>query len=386
MGCACNQQDIKTEKNNEMEENNFPNKDIQANNIQNNYFIIGDSTNKNIGFDNIINKKVENIKEQSTLIQNDTINNTGKDAENVAKNKIPSADIKNEILKQNKKSNDNQELIPPSYEEIYQEITTDRISDTEFKELIIQYPPIDDDVRIEKRNPQENKIEKTIYYGEWDIDKNVRHGRGIQIWPDGAKYSGYWKDDKAEGKGKLYHSDGDIYEGDWANDKPNGYGIYTHSDGTKYEGEWENDKQSGTGKEYWPDGAIYEGQYKDGKKNGQGKFSWSDGATYVGNFKDNNIDGEGTYIFSDSRKYVGSWVENKLEGKGVFTWPDGRKYDGEYKNDKKEGYGIFEWVDGKKYKGYWKNGKKDGEGQFFLPSKKKWKKGIWKEGKIVKWL
>lgn len=37
------------------------------------------------------------------------------------------------------------------------------------------------------------------YEGEWL--GNVRHGFGTQIWPDGAKYVGYWEDNKASGKG-----------------------------------------------------------------------------------------------------------------------------------------------------------------------------------------
>jgi hypothetical protein len=44
-------------------------------------------------------------------------------------------------------------------------------------------------------------------------------------------YEGYWRNDKANGKGRLIHSDGDVYEGDWVNDKAEGYGIYTHMDG-----------------------------------------------------------------------------------------------------------------------------------------------------------
>ena len=40
-----------------------------------------------------------------------------------------------------------------------------------------------------------------------------RHGFGIQVWPDGAKYEGYWRDNVANGKGKFYHIDGDVYNG-----------------------------------------------------------------------------------------------------------------------------------------------------------------------------
>lgn len=75
-----------------------------------------------------------------------------------------------------------------------------------------------------------------------------------------------------------------------------------------------------------------------------------------------------------------------MDGMGVFIWPDNRKYTGEYKDDKKEGYGIFEWADKRKYKGYWSNGKQHGEGEFFNPKEGVWKKGIWNDGKRVRWI
>lgn len=75
-----------------------------------------------------------------------------------------------------------------------------------------------------------------------------------------------------------------------------------------------------------------------------------------------------------------------MDGKGEFIWPDKRKYIGEYRQDKKEGYGIFEWSDGRIYKGYWLNGKQHGEGEFFNPKDKGWKRGIWNDGKRVRWI
>ena len=348
MGCACNHQDIVAEKNNEMKETI---KEEPKNNEESNIntFLINSNMNENDTFNE--SNKLRGAPPQAGFDNNITINDNSNREENK-----------------------------------FHEVETDKIDLKEFNQLEIDYPKKNDDVIVEMRNPQESKENQVIYYGEWDKNKNVRHGRGIQIWPDGARYSGYWINDKACGKGKLVHSDGDIYMGEWSNDKPNGYGIYIHSDGTKYEGYWMDDKQNGEGKESWPDGASYEGQYKDGKKNGEGKFFWSDGSTYEGHFENNNINGNGTYIFADKRKYIGSWVNNKLDGKGVFLWPDGRKYDGEYKNDKKEGFGIFEWSNGKKYKGYWKDGKQDGEGEFYFPTDNKWKKGIWEKGKRVKWI
>ena len=32
---------------------------------------------------------------------------------------------------------------------------------------------------------------RAIYKGQWSKE-GMRHGRGIQIWPDGSKYEGYW--------------------------------------------------------------------------------------------------------------------------------------------------------------------------------------------------
>jgi len=60
-------------------------------------------------------------------------------------------------------------------------------------------------------------LNKANYKGQWKGE--MRHGYGIQIWPDGAKYEGYWQNDKAHGKGKFYHAEGDVYEGDWVEDK-----------------------------------------------------------------------------------------------------------------------------------------------------------------------
>ena len=57
-----------------------------------------------------------------------------------------------------------------------------------------------------------------------------RYGRGIQVWADGSKYEGYWREERTNVKGKLFLADEDIYEGVWLDDKAHGYGTYTHVD------------------------------------------------------------------------------------------------------------------------------------------------------------
>ena len=258
-----------------------------------------------------------------------------------------------------------------------------KIIEKEITNLFEKYPPLDDGITLEIRERVEYE-NKAIYYGEWEKIGNKRHGRGIQVWEDNNRYEGYWKEDRANVKGKFTYSDGDIYEGEWLKDRPYGYGVYIRKDGPKYEGFWKEDTLEGLGKESWPDGAIYEGNYKKKKKNGQGKYKWKDGSTYYGQFENNNINGKGIYTGSDKRQYIGDWKNNKFDGHGVFTWPDGRKYQGEYKDNKKNGYGIFEWSNGKKYKGNWLNGKQNGEGEFY--NKQTRKKCLYKNGKRLKWL
>ena len=41
----------------------------------------------------------------------------------------------------------------------------------------------------------------------------------MMIWPDGSKYEGFWKLDRANGQGRLIHANGDVYQGEWVNDK-----------------------------------------------------------------------------------------------------------------------------------------------------------------------
>ena len=74
------------------------------------------------------------------------------------------------------------------------------------------------DIREEDIKYVENyQIDNVVYTGE--MVNEMRYGKGVQVWNDGAKYDGEWKFDKACGYGTFYHIDGDIYQGNWENDK-----------------------------------------------------------------------------------------------------------------------------------------------------------------------
>jgi hypothetical protein len=79
------------------------------------------------------------------------------------------------------------------------------------------------------------------YEGQWIVGTQIRCGKGIQVWPDGSLYEGWWLDNKTNGKGRIIHADGDVHEGMWLDDKAHGYGIYYHSDGAVYQGQWHED-------------------------------------------------------------------------------------------------------------------------------------------------
>ena len=53
---------------------------------------------------------------------------------------------------------------------------------------------------------------------------------------------------------------------------------------------------------------------------------------------------------------------------------------------KKKDMGHFFWPDGRIYEGMWKNGLQNGEGELFDPNLNKKRKGIWRNGKKIKWL
>jgi len=136
--------------------------------------------------------------------------------------------------KQHKIKELNNEIKLEKFENQSLKLTKEKIIEDDLNELTKIYPQMKNEIKLEKRGLIINEIDKTIYYGEWDINKNIKHGRGIQFWQDGAIYIGYWQKGKACGKGKMFHAYGDIYEGDWINDKANGYGIYIQINGTIY--------------------------------------------------------------------------------------------------------------------------------------------------------
>lgn len=53
----------------------------------------------------------------------------------------------------------------------------------------------------------------SFFKGNWKNGK--RHGFGVQLFPNGARFVGNWKKDKAQGFGRLEYVNGTFYEGNF---------------------------------------------------------------------------------------------------------------------------------------------------------------------------
>ena len=237
------------------------------------------------------------------------------------------------------------------------------------------------------KNKNSQKINNDYIYIGDNSNNSTKEGFGIQKWADGSKCVGHFKNDKSNGLGKFIDNENNYLFGNFVDDKLEGFGIYSYKNGSKYIGEWLNDLQDGIGLEYWKDGSMYNGQFSNGKKNGLGVYIWGDGSKYEGEWKDNNLSGYGIYYFSNKDKiYTGEWKNNMMNGIGELVWiKQGRKYLGYFIDDKINGLGLLIWRNPLKiFIGFWSNGKQNGIGKYMDSHKEKY--GIWKNGKIVKWI
>ena len=62
------------------------------------------------------------------------------------------------------------------------------ITREELENLLNEYPPLNDDINVIINGLIQYENNNSIYYGEWDSENNLRHGRGIQLWSEGSKY------------------------------------------------------------------------------------------------------------------------------------------------------------------------------------------------------
>ena len=165
------------------------------------------------------------------------------------------------------------------------------------------------------------------------------------------------------GKGTLVYDSG-VYEGDVVGEVRNGKGLYKFNNGAYYEGDFVNDRFDGKGKLVLPDGSRYEGGFMDGRRHGQGDMYFANGDHYSGDYLDGEITGEGIFTAANGEYYAGQFVDGNYEGVGEYSFKNGNFYAGEFKNNFRTGQGTMYYYTGKKYEGGFENNQWKGKGKF----------------------
>ena len=268
------------------------------------------------------------------------------------------------------------------------------------------------------------------------ISGDCKNGRGIYIYPSGAKYIGDFVNGEIHGIGTCEYTDGSKYQGQWIYRYPEGKGTKTFADGSKVTGLWKKgqaineegeiledilvskgkdddgtdiqagcisgDCDDGEGVFAYSDGSKYEGKFQNSKINGWGTWYFPDGSKYIGNFKDNLKNGKGTLYEKGGEKKPGEWLKGEyignaesdfgqegcitgdcLHGSGTYVYKaGGAKYVGEFLKEKPHGNGICYYANGEKYEGEWSNGSFNGLGTLYLTDGNK-VEGIWEGGTFI---
>ena len=96
-----------------------------------------------------------------------------------------------------------------------------------------------------------------------------------------------------------------------------GFGKNIYSNGQKYIGEFKNGIRHGYGITFFVRGDVYVGKYDKGERHGLGVFEWKNGNRFLGNFKNGKEDGYALKFEKSwggkSRMLLSKWKEGKLE-------------------------------------------------------------------------
>ena len=148
------------------------------------------------------------------------------------------------------------------------------------------------------------------------------------------------------------------------NNEINGYKTELYDNGNKYIGEFKNGLRNGKGTMFYKNSDKYEGEWKDGNREGNGIYYFNNGESkgnkYVGEWKNNLRNGKGIFYFNNGDRYDGDWKDNKWDGKGIYYYENGTIFDGDFKNGLFEGKGIIYYKSGNREMGDYKNDKKIG--------------------------
>lgn len=252
------------------------------------------------------------------------------------------------------------------------------------------------------------------------VSGDCKNGKGIYIYPSGAKYIGDFKNGEIHGIGTCHYTNGNKYQGNWVNRYPEGEGTKTLADGTQIYGPWVKGKPvnaavekdifvargisynddgtdiqsgcitgnciNGKGTFAYPDGSKYEGEFANKKVHGWGTWDYPNGDKFVGSFQKGLEDGQGALYKKNGTVQVGQWIAgeyigqsksgilkvgcvdgNCQQGIGTYVYDEGvATYSGSFNNALPDGNGTCEYSNGERYEGQWSRGAFNGVGTLFF--------------------
>jgi len=179
-------------------------------------------------------------------------------------------------------------------------------------------------------------------------------------YPNGDYYIGEIKNNKPNGKGKMFRANGNWEEGVFVNGDMHGQGAsYNGYHKRNDRGQYNYGKRTGKGVMTWSDGDRYEGEWNENGANGKGQYKFANGSWQNGTFLDGKLHGRGTrYDVDNRRKTTGNFDGDKLNGNVEYLWDNGDSFKGRaYANAYDYISGTYIYKNGKREKGEFYNGK-----------------------------
>ncbi len=191
-----------------------------------------------------------------------------------------------------------------------------------------------------------------------------------RLYPSGAIYSGFWRQDEKNGLGLLFSPENqNLYMGEFADDHRTGFGVLVSRD-SEYRGYWRQDVPDGYGALKSVDDkgqhSFYAGYWSNGLRSGNGLNVGDQKTWQEGTWNRDLLDGFGERVDADGNWYQGSWFQGQRDGYGRSLHRSGNAYEGTWRRDQRAGYGVETYIDGSRYAGEWSNDLKTGYGEAVL--------------------
>lgn len=152
------------------------------------------------------------------------------------------------------------------------------------------------------------------------LPDGTKQGLGQTLFPNGDCYAGEYAENAREGQGVYWWSKtGAVYCGQWSRNLRHGYGRMVYPDGSRYLGRWVRGTRSGVGRYVYADGSSYDGAWVRDEKHGHGTYYLMDGSAFVGTFQHNAFVSGEWRLASGTVRYIGNFEKDVPVGAGVFV-------------------------------------------------------------------